>query len=69
MLNTFSFCEYGDIEIKNVVFDLDGTNLEEGIEISFTDKDVEIPTIKIIGYIDLDEITADEVESLIENNI
>ena len=69
MLNTFSFCQYGDVEIRNVMIDLDGTNLEEGVEIIFTDNDVDLQPIEILGYINLDEITADDVESLIENNL
>lgn len=66
-MNTFCIGEYGDIEIKNVMVDVDGRNLEEGIDIIFTE--TKEPTITIIGYIDLSNITSDEVEKLIEDNI
>lgn len=66
MLNTFTFCEWGDVSIRNIMIDIDGTNLEEGVEISFEDDDLE--TIEILGYINLDELEADDVEKLIEDN-
>lgn len=67
MLNTFSFCQYGDVEIKNVMIDVDGTNLVDGVQITFEED--EFDTIEIVGHIDLDEIEADDVEKLIENNL
>jgi hypothetical protein len=66
MLNTFSIDPYGDLEIRNVMLDVDGTNLEEAIEISFDDEDLE--TITIFGHINLDNIKSDDVELLIEEN-
>lgn len=67
MLNTFSFCVYGDVEIKNVMIDVDGTNLVDGVQITFEED--EFDTIEIVGHIDLDEIEADDVEKLIEDNL
>lgn len=67
MLNTFSFCQYGDVEIKNVMVDVDGTNLVDGVEITFEDETFD--TVTILGHIDLDELEADDVETLIENNL
>lgn len=67
MLNTFSFCQYGDVEIKNVMIDVDGTNLVDGVQITFEDD--EFDTIEIVGHIDLNELEADDVEKLIEDNL
>ena len=67
MFNTFSFCEYGDVTLRNAIFDTNGTDLVEGIEISSDNNEFE--TIEIHGYIDLDELEADDVEKLIQENI
>ena len=66
-MNTFCIGEYGDLEIKNVMVDIGFNCLEEGVDIIFTE--TKEPTLTIIGYIDLSEITVDEVEKLIEENI
>ena len=46
------------------MFDADGTNLEEGIEI----KGDEIGLIEVYGYHDIDEMTNEDVEVLIKNS-
>jgi hypothetical protein len=66
-MNTFCIGEYGDIEVKNVMVDVGFNCLEEGIDIIFTEEN--IPTITIVGCIDLDSLTVDELEKLIEDNI
>ena len=63
MMNTFN-CAYGDVVVRNAMFDIDGTNLEEGIEI----KGEEIGLIEVYGYRDVSDLTVDEVEELIEKN-
>jgi len=56
--------KFGIVTVRNVMLDLDGTNLEEGIEI----KGDEINLIEIIGYYDVDELKIEEIEILIEDN-
>lgn len=66
-LNTFNHYEYGDVEVRPAMFDVDGTNLQEGIEVIFLEED--LPNIEIYGYVDLDELTADEVIEMIDDHI
>ena len=54
--------DYGTVTVRNAMFDVDGTNLEEGIEIKGEDF-----LLENYGYRDIDEMTTDEVEDLIEN--
>ena len=49
----------GEVELRNAMIDLDGTNLEEGVEI-VQDGDV---INEWLGYIDLDD--EEEVERLL----
>ena len=57
-------CNYGEIEVRNIMIEIDDTNLEEGLEFSGDD----IDTFEVFGYKDVDELTADEVDDFIENN-
>lgn len=54
----------GEVTVRNAMFDIDGTNLEEGLEI----KGEEIGLIEVFGYRDIDGLTVDDVEKLIEDN-
>lgn len=67
LLNTWNHPEYGDVQLRPVMFNLDGTTLQEGIEIKFLEE--ELPVIEIHGYLDLDNLTADEVCELIDERI
>lgn len=65
MTRTFENTSFGDVELCNIMIDLDGTNLEEGLEI--TVENVEKP-IEIFGYYDLEEMSVKDVEELLELN-
>lgn len=54
---------YGNVTVRNAMFDIDGTNLEEGIQITGEEID---NIIEIHGYMDVSELTEDEVDDLIE---
>ena len=56
--------DYGKVEIRNAMFDIDGTTLEEGVEI----KGDEIGLIELYGWIDIDELSSDKVNELINQN-
>lgn len=56
--------DYGKVEIRNAMFDIDGTTLEEGIEI----KGKEIGLIELYGWIDIDELSPNKVNELINQN-
>jgi len=60
----FSTDNYGEVSVRNVMFDIDGTNLEEGIEIKGDD----IELTEIMGYYDVDDLDIEEVEELLEKN-
>ena len=55
--------QYGTVEVRNAMFDLDGTNLEEGIEISGDGI-----LLENYGYRDVEEMSVEDVEDLIENS-
>ena len=57
--------DYGKVEIRNVMFDIDGTTLEEGVEI----KGDEIGLIELYEWIDIDELSSDKINKLIKQNI
>ncbi len=56
--------DYGEVEVSVVMFDIDGTNLEEGIEI----KSDEIGLIEVCGWSDLDDLSSNDINSLITQN-
>ncbi len=64
MTQTFD-TNFGEVEVRNIMIDLDGTNLEEGIEI--TVPNVKQP-IEIYGYRSVEDMTVNEVEELLEDN-
>ncbi len=65
MTRNFDTEEYGNVSVSNAMIDTDGTNLVEGIEIQigFVGETIEIP-----GYVDLEEVTSEEIEQLIVKN-
>jgi len=66
MTKEFITPHYGIIIVSNAMFeDKNGTDLYEGIEL----KDVEDNIIEIPGYWDIDEMTNEEVEDLLESYI
>lgn len=57
--------DYGTIIVRNAMFEEEnGTDLYEGIEL----KDEDGKILEICGYRDIDEMTIDDVESLIEGS-
>ena len=54
----------GTLEVRNIMIEIDNTNIEEGLEIS---RDGEF-VIEVLGYHDVDELTEDIVEDLINDN-
>jgi hypothetical protein len=56
--------KYGEVTVRNAMFDIDGTTLEEGIEI----KNEDVGLIEIHGRYDIDELTQSDVEQLIAEN-
>lgn len=63
-MKTFD-CKHGEITVSNVMFDIDDTNLVEGIEIEGED----IGVIQIYEYYDVDELDIETVENLIDENL
>ena len=62
MTKTFN-CTYGEVTVRTAMFDTDGTNLEEGIEV----KGDEIGLIEVYGYYDVNEMTNEDVEIIISD--
>ena len=56
-------CSYGEVEVRNSVFDINGTDLVEGIEIKGDD----IGLIEIYGYYHIDDMSNEEIENLIKD--
>ena len=65
MEKLFQTPNYGEITVRTAMFDVDGKNLEEGIEI----KGEDIGLIELYGWRDIDEMTIEELENLIEINL
>ena len=57
---------YGDVIVRTAMFDVDGTNVEEGIEIISIDGTFDL--LGIFGYHNIEELTDDDVERLIEDH-
>ena len=64
MNRTVETKDYGTVEVRNAVFYLDGTTLQECIEIKGDDIDL----TEIVGYYDVSDITSDEVNDLLKQN-
>lgn len=53
--------DYGTVTVRNAMFDVDGTTLEEGIEVKGDSLFIER-----YGQYDIDEMSVDDVETIIE---
>jgi hypothetical protein len=62
---TFRKTIAGTVKVKYVMFDVDGTNLEEGIRIS---GDELYDDIKIYDYYDVSEMTKKQLNKILEEN-
>ncbi len=62
MTQTFENTKFGDVTVRNIMIDTDGTNLEEGIEIKVDN--VEQP-IEFFGYHSLEDMTNEDIEELL----
>jgi hypothetical protein len=56
--------DYGKVEVRTAMFDIDGTSLEEGIEI----KGEEMGLIEIYGWKDISELSSKDINNLINQN-
>jgi len=56
---------YGLVTIRPAMFDIDDTNLESGIEIKGDD----IGLLEFYGYYDIENLTIDEIEEMIEDRL
>tara|TARA_Y100000389_G_C17425008_1_gene499045 strand:- start:1248 stop:1634 length:387 start_codon:yes stop_codon:yes gene_type:complete len=65
MNKTVETKDYGTVEVRTAVFDLDGTTLQEGIEIKGDD----IELTEIAGYYDVEDITSNEVNDLLGGQV
>ena len=52
---------FGNVTVRNAMFDVDGTTLEEGIELKEEDGELH----ELFGYRNIDELTIKEVEKII----
>ena len=66
MTQAFENTKFGDVTVRNIVIDTDGTNLEEGIEIIV--ENVPEP-IEIFGYRSVEDMTNDDVEEILNEHI
>ena len=64
MIKIIETQDYGKVEIRNAMFDIDGTTLEEGIEI----KGEEIGLIELHGWRDIEDLSSGEINTLINQN-
>lgn len=62
-MRTFETKDYGKVEVRIAMFDIDGTNLEEGVEIKGDD----IGLIELHGWRDISELSSKNVNELIKN--
>ena len=58
--------DFGAVVVRNAMLDLDGTTLDDGVEIK---NELNGVLIELQGYRDVEEFTLDELEELIENEI
>jgi len=64
----FNHSEHGHVEVRTAMFDTNGTDLVEGVEIKFLEDD-SCPIIEIYGWLDIEELTTNKVGTLIDENI
>ena len=58
--------EFGKVELRVAMFDIDGTNLVEGIEIKSLEDEFDL--IRIHAYHNIYALSVDEIEDLITQN-
>lgn len=58
--------DFGAVVVRNAMLDLDGTTLDDGVEIK---NELNGVLIELQGHRDVEEFTLDELEELIENEI
>jgi hypothetical protein len=63
MMRTFETKDYGKVEVRIAMFDIDGTNLEEGIEIKGDD----IGLVELHGWRDISELSSKDVNKLLQS--
>lgn len=58
--------KYGKVTLQTAMFDIDGTNLESGVELKIEGE----LKAELIGtdFSEVEDLTTEEVESLVENN-
>ncbi len=61
MTKTFNTKKYGEVTVRNAMLDMDGTNLKDGIEIKG-----DFNLIEIYGDFDVEEMSDEQVEGLID---
>lgn len=66
MLRTIENTKFGDVIVRNVVIDIDGTNLEEGVSIIVKGTDT---NIELLGYRDVEEMSVETVEEELYKNL
>lgn len=66
MTKFFKTDNYGGVKVKDCMLDLEGSNLEEGIEISSIDK--EFDTIELYGFC-AEDITEENIIEFLKQNL
>jgi len=66
MIQTFENTKFGEVTVRNIVIDVDGTNLEEGINISVIGSE---EYIELLGYQDIEDMTNEDVEEILFENL
>ena len=65
MTQTFENTKFGDVTVRNIMIDLE-SNLEEGIEIKVDNVD---EPIEIFGYHSVEDMTNEDVEEMLFDNL
>lgn len=66
-MQLFTHPDYGLVRVSFAMLDIDGTTLDDGIEIKSEDDEFKI--IEIVGWRDVQEMTEEEVIKLIDENL
>ena len=66
MIQTFENTKFGEVTVRNIVIDVDGTNLEEGINISVIGSE---EYVELLGYQDIEDMTNEDVEEILFENL
>ena len=67
MEKAFNTKKYGEVTVRNAMLDTDGTNLKDGIEITQFQRDFDL--IEICEHFDVEEMTDEQVEKLIDQRL